>query len=109
MILLNLVQNAHHALPSGGRVVARLRRDGNDAVIEISDNGIGIAPEFAARVFDPFFSRRADGIAGTGLGLTIVRTIVNRLKGEIDFESEPGKGTCFRIRLPLVEASLENE
>ncbi len=109
MILLNLVQNAHHALPSGGRVVARLRRDGNDAVIEISDNGIGMAPEFAARVFDPFFSRRADGIAGTGLGLTIVRTIVNRLKGEVDFESEPGKGTCFRIRLPLVEASLENE
>jgi len=109
MILLNLVQNAHHAMPAGGRVVASLRRDGNNAVIEISDNGIGMAPEFAARVFDPFFSRRADGVAGTGLGLTIVKTIVTRLKGEIDFESEPGEGTRFRIRLPLVEASLEGE
>lgn len=108
MILLNLVQNAHHAMPDGGLLTARLHRESSHAVIEIVDDGIGMEPEFAARIFDPFFSRRADGVAGTGLGLTIVKSIVARMHGEIGLVSTQGQGTCFRIRLPLAETSLES-
>lgn len=107
MILLNLVQNAHHAMPAGGCVELRLRRAAGEAVIEVADSGIGIKPEFIERIFDPFFSRRADGVTGTGLGLTIVKSIVDRLQGTISVESEPDRGTTFRIRLPLAESSIE--
>jgi ActR/RegA family two-component response regulator len=64
--------------------------------------------EHVARIFDPFFSRRADGVAGTGLGLTIVKNFVERMAGEIRVESAPGRGTRFLIRLPLAESAWEN-
>ena len=107
MIFLNLMQNAHHAMPAGGTLTARLvRRDGR-AVIEIADTGIGMSAEHLARIFDPFFSRRADGVAGTGLGLTIVRGLVERMGGNIEVDSTPGTGSRFRIVLPLAETTLE--
>lgn len=108
MILLNLIQNAHHAMPNGGTLCARLTADGGHALIEIADSGVGMNAETVARIFDPFFSRRADGVAGTGLGLTIVKNFVARMGGTITVESIPGAGTRFRIRLPLAETSLEN-
>lgn len=108
MIFLNLIQNAHHAMPNGGRLAARLAADDGHALIEIADSGVGMSPETIARVFDPFFSRRADGVAGTGLGLTIVKNFVARMGGTIGVDSTPGAGTRFRIRLPLAETALEN-
>ena len=107
MIFLNLMQNAHHAMPTGGTLTARLARRDGRAVIEIADTGIGMSAEHLARIFDPFFSRRADGVAGTGLGLTIVRSLVERMGGNIEVESTPGTGSRFRIVLPLAETALE--
>ncbi len=107
MIFLNLIQNAHHAMPQGGTLTARVSEAGGQALIEIADTGIGMDPEHVTRIFDPFFSRRADGVAGTGLGLTIVKNFVERMAGEIRVESAPGGGTRFLIRLPLAESSWE--
>lgn len=107
MIFLNLIQNAHHAMPTGGTLTARLARRDGRAVIEIVDTGIGMSAEHVARIFDPFFSRRADGVAGTGLGLTIVRSLVERMGGDIEVESTQGAGSRFRIVLPLAETALE--
>ena len=76
-------------------------------MLEIIDTGIGMAPEHVHNIFDPFFSRRADGVAGTGLGLTIVKNFVERMGGTIEVRSEPGRGSCFRIRLALAETVLE--
>ncbi len=106
MIFLNLIQNAHHAMPSGGALHARLAREGDHALIEIADSGVGMAPEIVARIYDPFFSRRADGVAGIGLGLTIVKNFVERMGGTITVDSVPGQGTRFTLRLPLAEAAL---
>jgi signal transduction histidine kinase len=108
MILLNLIQNAHHAMDKGGTLIARLFADDGDAVIEISDSGVGIPPDTLARIFDPFFSRRADGVAGTGLGLTIVKNFVERMGGTIRVESTVGQGTQFNIRLPLAETVMKS-
>ncbi len=108
MIFLNLIQNAHHAMPNGGKLAARLAADAGEALIEIADSGVGMSPETAARIFDPFFSRRADGVVGTGLGLTIVKNFVVRMGGSIAVASTPGAGTRFTIRLPLAETALEN-
>jgi len=105
MILLNLIQNAHHAMPHGGVLHARLAQAEDMAEIEIADNGIGMEPEIWAHIFDPFFSRRADGITGTGLGLTIVKNFVERMEGTIAVNSVFGQGTRFLIHLPLADTA----
>jgi signal transduction histidine kinase/HAMP domain-containing protein len=107
MIFLNLIQNAHHAMPAGGTLTARLGQEDGKAVIEIADTGVGMTAERVESIFDPFFSRRADGVAGTGLGLTIVKNFVERMGGDIAVESSPRWGSRFRIRLPLAETALE--
>lgn len=109
MILLNLFQNAHHAMPNGGNLTVRIAADGGWAVIEVADTGIGMAPEQVEYIFDPFYSRRGDGVVGTGLGLTIVKEFVERMGGKISVESVPGQGSRFCIRLALADAVLENE
>ena len=103
-VLMNLIQNAVlHAYPSGGpgRIRLSATLDGAWVCIAVEDFGCGIAPENLSRVFDPFFTTRL-GQGGTGLGLHIVHNIVTgTLGGEIDVKSEPGRGSCFTIRLPL--------
>ena len=108
MIFLNLIQNAHHAMPNGGTLIARLSGADGQARIEIIDTGTGMEPEHISSIFDPFFTRRADGVAGTGLGLTIVKNFVDRMGGEIMVDSTLGQGTRFRIWLALAETVLEN-
>jgi PAS domain S-box-containing protein len=104
MVLLNLLQNAHHAMPRGGRLTARVGVEAGEAVIEITDDGMGIPQEILPQIFDPFFSRRGDGEPGTGLGLTIVKNIVERFGGRVTVDSPPGQGTRFTIHLALAGA-----
>ena len=101
MLVLNLVQNAHHAMPGGGRLDVRTMVAGGCAVIEVCDSGRGIADQDLGRIFDPFFSHRADGEGGTGLGLTICKSIVDRYGGTITVSSMVGQGATFRVVLPL--------
>lgn len=102
----NLVQNAVEACEEDvGRVVVRGTVDNGVAIIAVSDNGCGIAPEDRARIFTPFFTTKAPG-KGLGLGLTIVWRVVHGLGGLVTVESERGKGTTFFLRLPLLSPAL---
>jgi signal transduction histidine kinase len=96
--VLNLAVNAVQAMPHGGRLTIRTRRDGDAAVLEVEDDGVGMAPEVAARMFEPFFTTKA---SGTGLGLAVVKRIVEEHGGAIAVRSEPGNGTVFALRFPL--------
>ncbi|MDJ0788581.1 MAG: ATP-binding protein [Myxococcota bacterium] len=110
-VLLNLVANAADAVGDRGTIRIRLRAEGKGAregvVLEIEDDGCGIAPEARERIFEPFFTTKEVG-QGTGLGLAISYGVVARHGGEIGVESEPGRGTCFRIRLPRVFPRTED-
>jgi PAS domain S-box-containing protein len=104
-VLLNLLVNALQALeahpPAGApRIAVRARRDGEDMVIEVADNGPGIDPKVRERIFDPFFTTKDVG-EGTGLGLSICHNIVTGHGGRIEVDSRPGAGTSFRVILPV--------
>ncbi len=97
-MLTNLVFNAVDALPTGGTIWLRTRREDEAAVLEVADSGIGMTDEVRERCLEPFFSTK--GTKGTGLGLSLVYGIVERHGGTLDIVSAPGEGTTFRIRLP---------
>jgi signal transduction histidine kinase len=96
--LMNLFLNAVEAMPGGGRLTVSLERRGETASIEIQDTGRGIPPEHTQRVFQLFFTTRP---GGSGIGLATAFRTVQFLNGSIDFKSEVGRGTTFRIELPL--------
>jgi two-component system, NtrC family, sensor kinase len=100
-VFTNLLLNARDAIPDGGRITLRARSsDDRDVMsVEVEDNGIGIAPENVARIYDPFFTTKGVG-RGTGLGLAVSYGIVQEHSGHIAVESAPGRGTTFRITLP---------
>jgi len=100
MAILNLVQNAFHAMPSGGELLITGSLQNDDVVIRFDDNGIGIQKELLPRIFMPFFSRRGDDVHGTGLGLPIARAIIQRFRGSLEVESELGKGSSFTAKIP---------
>ena len=108
-LLLNLLDNAIKFTPDGGRIALGLYRDGGEAVLEVADSGIGIAPEDRQRIFDRFWqadpSRRRAQQSGqdAGLGLSIVKWIVDAHQGSIELDSAPGAGATFRVRLPLAQ------
>ena len=107
-IALNLVLNARDAMPGGGHIFLAARdgvaEDGAPEVwIEVADEGPGIAAEDRDRIFDPFFTTKPTG-EGTGLGLSTVQGIAQTLGARIDLDSEPGRGTRFRVALPAAEA-----
>lgn len=99
-VVMNLLVNAAHAMDGFGRIVIRTRHQGESVVIEVEDNGKGIAPENLNRIFEPFFTTKPVG-KGTGLGLSLSFNIVQKHNGRIETESTPGIGTCFRITLPV--------
>jgi PAS domain S-box-containing protein len=103
-VFLNLLVNAAHAIPEGSveqheiRVVTR--RQGELAIVEIHDTGVGIPEEHRERVFEPFFTTRPGG-GGTGLGLSVCLGIVTGLNGRMEVESTVGQGSVFRVILPI--------
>lgn len=106
MLILNLVQNAFHAMPDGGELSVTLTRTAERVILTIADKGYGIEPENLAKVFWPFWSMRADNSAGTGLGLAICRSIVESHNGTIDLTSTLGKGTQFEIGFPAADRAV---
>ncbi len=98
-VVLNLMTNALHAVPSGGRIEASARADDEVVEILIRDNGSGITPENLKKIFNPFFTTKPPG-QGTGLGLSMCHNLVSGMQGQIFVESEVGKGTTFTVRLP---------
>jgi signal transduction histidine kinase len=104
-VLHNLLENAIRYTPPEGRIRVRLRSSPGEATIEVTDTGIGIPAGDLPYVFERFFrsdrARRAYA-GGSGLGLSIVRWIVEAHKGRVEVESEPEKGTVFRVHLPLI-------
>lgn len=103
-VILNMLINASHAIKCNskqGIINIRTYQKGNQVILEIEDNGIGIPKEFLVKVFDPFFTTKPVG-EGTGLGLSIsYDIIVNKHNGKIDVRSEVGKGTTFIIQIPI--------
>jgi two-component system NtrC family sensor kinase len=97
--LLNLVTNAVDAMPEGGRLRLAARPDGDGVAFEVADSGLGIRPEDLERVFEPLFTTKPAG-KGTGLGLPILREIVEAHAGTVRLESRPGEGTTAVVRLP---------
>jgi PAS domain S-box-containing protein len=106
-VVVNLLLNAVQAMPEArseeNEIRVELRHDGaRQAVLEVHDNGAGIAPEVLPRIFDPFFTTKPVGL-GTGLGLSICHGIVTSFGGQIAAHSEPDRGTTFRVVLPTSE------
>jgi signal transduction histidine kinase len=102
-VVLNLALNALQALPERpmeqNQVRVSLHAEGDRAILEVSDNGVGIDPTLIGRVFQPLFTTKP---TGTGLGLAITRQIVDEMNGQITVESQPGVGTKFRVSWPLL-------
>ena len=99
-VFLNLCLNGVQAMPKGGVLGVRARRDGESSVrIDVSDTGVGIAAENLGKIFEPFFTTKEAG-KGTGLGLTVVQSIVEKHGGRIQVESRVGQGTTFTVLLP---------
>jgi PAS domain S-box-containing protein len=112
-IVLNLLSNAIKYTPSGGTVTMNVTRldppdNGRTHRLVVRDNGIGMSTAFIERIYDPFSQehrKEAQGITGTGLGMTLVKRYVELMNGTIRVESHVGKGTAFTVDLPLQEVS----
>jgi two-component system NtrC family sensor kinase len=98
-VIMNLLVNAAHAIEGQGKITVRTYAVDDEAVIEISDTGVGIPQENLKKIFEPFFTTKETG-KGTGLGLSVSYGIVSRHGGQIQVESQVGSGATFRIRLP---------
>jgi signal transduction histidine kinase len=98
-VLLNLVLNAVEAMPSGGRleISTAWSEEPPGARLVLTDTGVGMPPHSLARVFEPFYTTKPEGL---GLGMYVTRTIVDQHEGRIDVQSTPGEGTTFEIWLP---------
>ncbi len=104
-VFMNLLLNALQAIVDKGTIRIETSADGRNVYIRVSDNGKGILPEHLARIFDPGFTTKGMGI-GSGLGLSICYSIMQKHKGTIDVESQVGKGTTFTLKLPIATVRL---
>ena len=108
-LIINLFNNAKDALEFTLEKKIKLTAEAaeNMIVFEVQDSGCGISPELRDKVFEAFFTTKPVN-KGTGIGLSLVQSIIREHDGYIDLESEVGKGTTFRVILPMQDASLAN-
>ncbi len=108
-VFVNLLMNARDATPKGGTIAVSSHRnqEDDDAVVRISDTGVGIAAEDLSKIFDPFFTTKSVG-SGTGLGLSVSYEIIRGLGGDITVSSTRGEGSTFEIRLPTESSVVES-
>ena len=97
-VLTNLCDNARKAMRKGDSLTVRADLDGDELLLEVADTGRGMEPDVVAHVFEPFYSSSPDG--GTGLGMVIVKSVVEAHRGSISVASEPGSGTTVSVRIP---------
>jgi CheY-like chemotaxis protein/anti-sigma regulatory factor (Ser/Thr protein kinase) len=102
-VLVNVIFNAVHAMPMGGNLTLSAEVVADQVTISVSDTGVGMPAEVRSRVFDPFFTTK--GVEGMGLGLAVAYGVIRRHQGTFEVESELGKGSAFRITLPVAAAS----
>ena len=109
-IMANLVTNAHLYTPEGGSLHVGVEPDRAWVQIVVEDSGVGMTEEETTRIFDRFYraGNRSGSNPGTGLGLSIVKSLVDLHGGQISVDSEPGRGTVFRVRLPAAVSGLES-
>ena len=108
-VFMNLLVNAAHAMGERrGCITIRTGRGDDHVWLEFADNGSGMTPEVQQRIFEPFFTTKPVG-KGTGLGLSLSYGIIQKHRGSITLHSEPGKGSCFRITLPLRQGNKDAE
>jgi signal transduction histidine kinase len=104
-VFVNLLNNAIKYTPREGRILLNVTTEGNDAVVRVEDNGIGMGPDLVPRVFDLFTQEDASATAsagGLGLGLALVRDLVQMHRGTVQARSDGrGKGSVFTVRLPM--------
>jgi signal transduction histidine kinase len=98
--------NARDAMPRGGTIELSLSADASLAQISVRDFGVGMPEEVQAQLFTPFFTTK--GTRGTGLGLRVVKSTMDEHKGSVLVESQPGEGTTFRLRIPLLPGVEES-
>jgi two-component system, sporulation sensor kinase E len=101
-VVINLVMNAIHAMPEGGTLQVGVSPHEGMIRFTVADTGHGISQDVVAKIFDPFFTTKEFG-KGTGLGLTVVKGIIEEHQGTIAVESKAGKGTTFTIHLPMYQ------
>lgn len=104
-VLTNLIFNALDAIPGAGVITLRTQCRDGAAILEVSDTGAGMTPDVKERCLEPFFTTKGDH--GTGLGLAMVFGIIKRHQGTLEIDSEPGRGTTFRISLPSVSLAFD--
>ena len=107
-VLINLVTNAIHATPAGGRITIGIEGQGEGAALTVADTGSGIPKENLDKIFEPFFTTKPPG-QGTGLGLYVSRGIIGRLGGKMRIDSRVGRGTKVLIELPRCQPPVEGE
>jgi signal transduction histidine kinase len=96
-IMYNLVNNAVQAMPNGGRLTIHTYKEAKDVVITVTDTGVGIPEAVKNKLFTPMFTTKAKG---QGFGLAVIKRMTEALGGTVSFESQEGKGTTFKVRLP---------
>jgi signal transduction histidine kinase len=106
-VFLNLFLNARDAMPKGGWLSITTAVSDSEALVELSDTGIGIPSEHIARIYDPFFTTKAEG-RGTGLGLSVTYGIVQEHGGTLTCESDISHGTRFRLVLPVADRAARD-
>lgn len=106
--IIALATNAVDAMPLGGTLTVSARHEGEKVLVEVSDTGVGIAPENIAKIFEPFFTTKEVG-RGTGLGLAVCYGILTEHGGSLDVQSTPGVGTTFTITLPVAKEIGESK
>lgn len=100
LVFLNIINNAFDAMPHGGTLTIRSVRERHGLTVCFEDTGIGVPAHLIGRLTEPFFTTKPEN-EGTGLGLSVSRTIVERFGGSLDIRSEDGKGSCFALRFPI--------